>query len=315
MPTDPANTPREKPKLFTFRSGGWALLAAAALVGILLWQVFSHLSSRDYVWDRFDRAGLSVPADRLTVAKRRDFVNALVDPGALTVKELEENPERWLRKLLVGSDRVIGVTIGDESRVYPLRVLNWHEAANDTLGGVPIVVSYGPLTDSVAVFDRRVGGETLVFGVSGLLFQSNQLLYDRRPEIGTESLWSQLRASAIAGPAAVRGERLEPQVFSLVTWETWKGRHPETTVVKPDPIFYKHYPRRPYASYYGTRSLRYPVAGYPPENVEQPWGHVALLTEGDGTKLVDADALDPGELPPMLFYALRWAWIATRPAE
>ncbi len=59
--------------------------------------------------------------------------------------------------------------IGGEARAYPLRILHWHEVVNDVVGGVPIVVTYGSLTDSVRVFDRRVGGATLRFGASGLL--------------------------------------------------------------------------------------------------------------------------------------------------
>jgi hypothetical protein len=207
---------------------------------------------------------------------------------------------------------VIGVTLDGESRAYPLRVLNWHEIVDDHLGATPIAVTYHPLCDSAAVFDRRVMGEVLDLRASGLLYQSNQLLYDHRDEVGTESLWCQLSARAIAGPAAKKGEKLVPLPFSLVTWSVWKEKHPDTTIVEPDPDFSKHYGRRAYANYFGTRELRYRVDGYPPPGDADPWGRVALVADGDGRSLVAVEDLPQDVLPSMYFYAFRWAWAATR---
>ena len=108
---------------------------------------------------------------------------SLTNPKLLTVSEaiyLEDH------------DRVIGVRFGGEARAYPLRVLNWHEAVNDTVGAKAIAVTYCPLCDSSLVFDRDVGGEVREFGISGKLWNSNVLLYDRQKDSRQESLWSQL---------------------------------------------------------------------------------------------------------------------------
>ena len=83
---------------------------------------------------------------------------------------------------------VIGVAQNSEARAYPLDILIWHELVNDTLGGRPILVSFCPLCGTGIVFDRRIDGSDRTFGVSGLLYRSDLLLYDRE----TESLWSQI---------------------------------------------------------------------------------------------------------------------------
>ena len=95
-------------------------------------------------------------------------------------------------------EHVVGVSVGGESRAYPLAILVWHELVNDSLGGEPILVSYCPLCGTAMVFDRRVGGRERRFGVSGLLYLSDLLLYDR----ASESLWSQISATAVTGPLA-----------------------------------------------------------------------------------------------------------------
>jgi hypothetical protein len=306
-------------KLFTFRSAGWTIVLSLALIALILWQVFAHLSKHERIGDgetlssyRFDLTTTLVPKEDLQPARYRGFLPALDDPGSMTVEDLTENPKRWLRKLLVPSDRVIGVRIGDQVRAYPLRVLNWHEIANDVLGGRPIAVTFHPLTDSAAVFDRRVGGETLLFRLSGILYQSGQLFYEERPEIGTESLFCQLQARAIAGPLAAKGVALERIPFELTEWGIWLGRYPETTVVAPDPTFHKHYSRRPYASYFGTRQPRYEVDGYPPEGEPDAWSRVVVPAGAEPLEAIPLADL-PVPPPEIVAHALRWAWAATHP--
>src|SRR5262249_46343158 len=152
-------------------------------------------------------------------------------------------------KLLVSSDKIVGVLVGDQARAYPLRMLAWHEIANDTVAGVPIAVTYNPISEGISVFDRRVGEETLVFGVSGLLYQSNLLLYARRPGRRGESLWSQLQARAIAGPAAATSTRLTLVPFALCRWSDWTSAHPGTRVLAAVPGERELYESDAYASY------------------------------------------------------------------
>jgi hypothetical protein len=107
-------------------------------------------------------------------------------------------------------------------------VLRYHEVVNDNLGG-PLLVTYCPLCRSAVVARRRVRGLPTVFGVSGLLWHSDLVMYDRR----TDSLWSQVAATAIRGPET--GSRLEQVPSTTTTWGTWVGRHPETEVLLPAP--------------------------------------------------------------------------------
>lgn len=179
---------------------------------------------------------------------------AMLDPGSVDRLNSEGRG-----KFLVASDRVVGVVLDGESRAYPLRLLRWHEVVNDEIQGRPIAVTYSGPSDSVVVFDRRLGEESIVeFAASGLLYNSNLLLWDRGEGL---SLWSQLSAVAISGPAA--GIELRVVRSEVIPWGDWIDRHPETKILAPDPGFAKRYRRDPYHSYFGSDVLRFPVAPVP----------------------------------------------------
>ena len=268
--------PRAAPaRRLTLKSGGWVILLAGAISLLAMAWIALPILTREAPALRgdgrhpesygFDLETATVPrAEIVASGMTVDGVAPLLDPPAMPASGVDRMHREERGKYLVGSDRVVGVVLRGEARAYPLRVLNWHEVANDTLGGVPIAVTYSPLTDSVVVFDRRVGDETLVFGVSGLLYNSNQLLYDRRPPGAPSSLWSQLLFRAIAGPAAARGATLTIVPSQVVTWETWRASRPETTVLDPDRTLLKRYRGNPYGMYYGSDLLRYPVSPLPP---------------------------------------------------
>jgi len=175
----------------------------------------------------FTLADCSIPVRRILgggVAK--DGIPALTRPKAVPAEKARHLRPHHL---------VIGVAIEDEQRAYPLRVLVWHENVNDVLGDKPIAVTYCPLCDSAVVFEREVGGEVREFGVSGLLWNSNVLLYDRQEPGRDESLWSQLSMKAVCGPAAKEELALTPLPSELVSWSQWRARYPGTEVVA-DPI-------------------------------------------------------------------------------
>jgi uncharacterized protein DUF3179 len=110
-------------------------------------------------------------------------------------------------------DRVLGLKLGTDTKAYPIKILNWHEIVNDTVGGKAVVVTYCPLCGTGIAFDAKVQGRRYAFGVSGLLYQSDLLMYDHQ----TESLWSQIGMPAIAGP--MTGQRFTPIFF----WELRLG--------------------------------------------------------------------------------------------
>lgn len=208
----------------------------------------------------FDLSRLLVARDRLSGTDAgRGGTPSLDNPKTLPGSQVTVGLKLADVYKLVSSDRVIGVAIDGEARAYPLWVLEAHEVCNDVVGGRAIAVTYNPLCDSAAVFDREVAGESLQFGASGLLLNSNLLMFDRRGDPSRESLWSQLQFRAISGPAAERGQTLTVRPCALVTWETWKKRHPETTVALPDPARRKAYRPNAFSRYFEDDSLRYDV--------------------------------------------------------
>lgn len=156
-------------------------------------------------------------------------------------------------RFLAADDMVVSFTHQGETRAYPLRILVWHEIVNDRIGDLAINVSYCPLCGSAMVFDRTIEGRTLEFGVSGLLYQSDVLMYDRQ----TESLWSQLEMAAVSGPQVSRQLRLLPAQH--LTWRAWRTKHPEGRVLSTDTGHDRDYARLPYEGYEKSPRLMFPV--------------------------------------------------------
>jgi hypothetical protein len=150
-------------------------------------------------------------------------------------------------------ERVLGVSRGGEARAYPISILVWHELVNDVLGGRPILVSFCPLCGTGMVFDRHFDGRERSFGVSGLLYRSDLLLYDRQ----TKSLWSQISATAITGPS--RGTRLRQVRATMTSWARWREAHPHTTVLSRDTGHVRDYGSTPYGDYAVSDRLLFPA--------------------------------------------------------
>ncbi len=153
---------------------------------------------------------------------------------------------------------VLGVAVGDDARAYPVHLIEKHQIVNDVVGAEPIAVTYGPVAGSPLVFKRRLDGRTLDFGVSGLLYNSNFVLYDRQ----TESLWSQFLGQAIAGRLA--GSRLERVRVRQEPFGAWIARHPKTRVlIRPEPERID-YSFSPFSAYWVQDKIPYPVASSDP---------------------------------------------------
>ena len=131
---------------------------------------------------------------------------------------------------------------GVPARAYPLRYLTWHEIVNDTVAGVPVAVTFCPLCNTALVFDRRVEGAVLTFGVSGNLRHSDMVMFDRE----TESWWQQATGQGIVGEHA--GTTLVPLVSWVESWESFREAHPDG-VVMAQPGSARPYGRNPYVGY------------------------------------------------------------------
>ncbi len=151
------------------------------------------------------------------------------------------------------SDTVIGLYINGEARAYPLFILVWHEIVNDTVGGVPVAVTYCPLCYTNQVFERVIDGQEVEFGTSGKLYNSNLLMYDRL----TDSYWSQALGLAVKGE--LTGHELDLVPFDVITWGDWKELYPDTLVLTTDTGHIRSYATDPYGNYYTEPRIMFPV--------------------------------------------------------
>jgi hypothetical protein len=163
----------------------------------------------------------------------QDGIPSIDDPSFVDPEEGDHDAD----------DPVFGVVRNGEAKLYPQRVLVHHEIVNDELGNEPVAVTYCPLTGTVQGFLR---GET-TFGVSGSLFNSNLIMYDRE----TESWWPQLLATAVAGDHA--GNVLREFEVTWTTFGRWTGAHPDTAVLSTDTGYLRNYFDDPYGGYVPRR--------------------------------------------------------------
>lgn len=216
-----------------------------ALIPILLVSLASPVAAADPPrLNGFDLSKSEVPAEEIRPGgPARDGIPALRAPKVVSAQDAP-----WADDALV-----LAIAQGGEARAYPVAILDWHELVNDTLGGEPILVTYCPLCATGLVFDRRVDGETRSFGVSGLLYQSDVLFYDRE----TESLWSQIHSRAVTGPAL--GKRLRMLRSEMALWGEWKRAYPHTTVLSRETGHRRDYSRSPYDGYSQSERILFPV--------------------------------------------------------
>ena len=158
-----------------------------------------------------------------------------------------------LTSYLTDDDLVIGVSYNGVSKAYPVSILNYHEIVNDKIGELPIAVTWCPLCNSGIVFNATINEKVLSFGVSGLLYQSDVLLYDR----ATESLWSQILGKAISGRYA--GTSLSIVPSKITTWKAWKSAHPSTLLLSDQTGRSRNYRLDPYRDYYEKEATMFPI--------------------------------------------------------
>lgn len=163
-----------------------------------------------------------------------------------------------------------------EVRVYPLQILIWHELVNDTIGGRPILVSFCPLCNAAVVFDRRMGDQTLEFGVSGMLRHSDMVMFDR----ATDSLWQQLSGEAIVG--AYTGQRLAIVSSQVVPFGEVEENYPRAKVLSRDTGHARDYGRNPYVGYEPVGRTLYPVKFERPKGV-RPLDRVLTFADKGAT--------------------------------
>ncbi len=194
----------------------------------------------------FELDGALIPADEiLSGGPQKDGIPAIDQP----VFEKGSDSES-----LKPDSRILGVNRNGIAKAYPISILNWHEIVNDFFKEEPIVIVYCPLCGSGSAYLAKIDGETRAFGVSGLLYNSDVLLYDRL----TQSLWSQLLSQSVSGKS--KGKKLKSVAASNTTWRDWKKRYPNTLVLTNKTGFNRNYKRDPYTGYEKSKQVYFPVA-------------------------------------------------------
>jgi hypothetical protein len=189
-----------------------------------------------------------------TVGWRTDFATSSVDLGDFRgggppkdgIPAVDKPAFESLdaaRTWLGGRSPVISLEVDGVARAYPIAILMWHEIVNDTLAGVPVVVTFCPLCNTALVFERESGGRTLDFGTTGNLRYSDLVMYDRE----TESWWQQATGEAIVGE--LTGTRLAFVPAQIVSLDAFAQAHPDGEVLSRDTGHTRAYGQNPYAGY------------------------------------------------------------------
>jgi len=192
-------------------------------------------------WPKTDFSIASVSLSQIrSGGPSRNGIPPIYDPNFTPVAEETTLPD---------VEPVIGLVINGEARAYPLRILIWHEIVNDTLGDVPVAVTFCPLCNAAIVFDRRVtltngSRTTLAFGTTGNLLNSDLIMWDD----ATESWWQQFLGQAIVG--SLTGTELAIVPSRLESWGDFKARtDSKATVLTPANPNMRQYGANPYQSY------------------------------------------------------------------
>jgi len=195
-------------------------------------------------WPETDFSRIAVaPAEILSGGPPRDGIPAITDPAMIPAAEEDRIGAR---------EPVMSIALeGETPRAYPVRYLMWHEIVNDRIGDVPVAVTFCPLCNSGLVFDRRLEGQVLEFGVSGLLRFSDMVMYDRQ----TFSWWQQFTGEAIVG--ALTGAELIQLPALLESWASFRARHPDGLAMDEPAAHGRPYGVNPYQGYDAGRPFLY----------------------------------------------------------
>jgi hypothetical protein len=199
----------------------------------------------------------SIPySEILSGGPPKDGIPALKDPRFVSVPDADG----WLKP----KQPVILVQVGEDTKAYPIQILIWHEIANDTVGGEPLVVTFCPLCNTAIAFKRTVNGEVLDFGTTGRLRYSNLIMYDRQ----TETWWQQATGEAIAGE--LTGTQLEFYLATIISWQDFKTSYPQGTVLSRETGYLRDYGRNPYVGYDDVNNPPFLYEGPPTPNQLPP---------------------------------------------
>jgi len=221
-------------------------------------------------WPRTDFSKYGIPLSEIrSGGLRKDGIPSIDVPR---FERLELGKALGWAARVDAKEPVIALSIGSDARAYPLRVLIWHEIANDTVGDKPVVVTYCPLCNASLVFERRLDGRVLDFGTTGNLRNSDLVMYDRQ----TESWWQQFTGEGIVGAMTGRQLRLVPS--RLESFGRFRQRFPDGRVLVPNNPSARNYGANPYVGYDATGQRPFLYDGSLPDGIDPMERVVAVET-------------------------------------
>jgi hypothetical protein len=223
----------------------------------------------------FDLSNLQLEEDTLTPAmQHRDMSPVLTNPTMYTVDELATVNNTKRNPFLVDSDLIVGISLGGETRAYPLHILNLHEVINDTIGGIPVVVYWNWPSGHIAVFERTIDNKEMQFGISGLSGNGSMLLYRKTDTVGDEQLFSAILGQSVTGSEL----HFKPIAHEVTSWESWFRRHPDTESIAPNAGFKKRYRKGDPRTYFLNDTIYFPVQPMPEDSTHPKTPIIAVQT-------------------------------------
>lgn len=216
--------------------------------------LFSNCQSQKISSDKQNSSDWLIPENLVMYGGvPKDGIPALTNPVFVPASSLYAG-------YVEDNDLVIGIMVNNEARAYPHKILDRHEIVNDTIQNTPVGIVYCPLTGSGIGWDRKINGEITEFGVSGLLYNSNVIPYDKN----TDSYWTQMGLICIRGD--LKGQKVTTVPVIETTWATWKEMFPETKVISSQTGYYSNYRNYPYIrngeDYRESDFLIFPITNY-----------------------------------------------------
>ena len=212
----------------------------------------------------------------------------------------QQEDTTWLKEV----EPVIALVVNNEAKAYPLQIMTWHEIVNDTIGGVPVSVTFCPLCNTAIAFDQRLDGKVYDFGTTGRLRYSDLIMYDRQ----TESWWQQITGEAIVGE--LTGKILRPLPAAIISWRDFQSAYPAGMVLSRDTGDVRAYGQNPYSGYDNINSAPFLFQGKYDGRLA-PMERVVTISQGNQDFAVPFPLLaerkvvhlDAGGVPMVVFWA------------
>ena len=240
-------------------------LLSLSLIGLVAAPVLAAPTrAMQKAWPKTDFSRHSVElAQIMSGGPPKDGIPSIDQPKFITVAASD----------LPANEPVIGLEVNGVARAYPLRIMTWHEIVNDEIGGVPVIVTYCPLCNTAIVYDRRIKGVNGApsFGTSGMLMNSNLIMYDR----ASETWWQQFTGTGIVG--RFEGVRLKALPARLESFASFKKRFPKAVVLVPNNPNARPYGRNPYKGY-DSAAKPFLYRGDLPKNIS-PMARVVVVDD------------------------------------